>query len=100
MTKHERIALKAEEAASTARLIAMGLDRVAAQAGHRACQESLEDSEGTCRCPRCEHRFTPDPTDFYEVGPLSRRSQGDGPRDRCIDCPGCGRKLGEFDLED
>lgn len=108
------------EAESRARLQALRLHEIATEAGERACEESRADADGhladahamsewareqdaenetgTHRCPKCTYRFTPDLMDFYEVGPLSRRSQGDGPRDREIECPGCGKPIGEFDL--
>lgn len=59
-----------------------------------------EEETGTHRCPRCGHRFEPDPLDFIRVGPEPRRLDGDGPQDRVIECPGCGKTIGEFDLEE
>lgn len=62
--------------------------------------KAFKKSTGTCACPRCGHCFEPDPMDFEEVGPLPSQQDGDGPRDRVIECPGCGAVVGEFDLED
>ena len=100
-----RVDLAALEAVSRARLLRQGLERLAGYAGYRACQavgeDAGEDQEtGTHRCPSCGYRWEPEPMDFYGVGPLSRRSLGDGPRDQAIDCPACGRQIGEFDLEE
>ena len=97
MTENQAHDLNALEARSRARLHTMKLDRTAAQAGQRACQESTEDSEGTCRCPNCEYRFTPDPLDFQRVGPEPR--DGDGPQDKRIECPGCRTWIWEDQLE-
>ena len=102
---NRRVDLAALEAVSRARLLRQGLERLAGYAGYRACQAVQEDvaeesETGTHRCPRCGYRWEPDPLDFYGVGPLSRRRLGDGPRDAAIDCPACGRQIGEFDLEE
>ena len=98
----ERLAQLSDlEAESRSRLQAMRLERVAREAGQRACTASQEDADSaTARCPGCGYRFTPAGGDFYEIGPLSRRADGDGPRDTAIDCPACGRMIHESDLED
>ncbi len=72
--------------------------RVAHEAGEAACAASTADV--TLRCLKCGYRWSPDSGDWYEVGPLSFRSRGDGPRDQAIECPTCGRQLSESEVED
>lgn len=126
MTESPRDRQAASEAKSRAQLQALRLHEIATEAGERACAESKQDarnepyldaaerqyqdltgtdkafkeSAGTCACPRCGHRFDPDPMDFKEVGPIPCRQDGDGPRDRVIECPGCGATIDEFALEE
>lgn len=62
--------------------------------------DEYDEVTATVRCPKCGHGFEPAPSDFYEVGPLPRRQDGDGPRDKMINCPGCSRQIHESDLEE
>lgn len=98
MTNPRQDALAALAAEHALWLAAQRLAGAARRAGQVACQESLADA--THRCPQCGYGFSPDPSDFYDVGGVVSRVYGDTMPDKAVDCPACHRRVWADDLEE